>query len=119
MRVALIGPPEHPRLRRLAAGVEVVAPRHAELIHVFGSRPGFQRSRRPVVFTPLCGPRPLPWWVGRFHRLLVPSQADAQAWVPYVALGRIVVVETEDPLVELAAVCAIYGESVSMARPRR
>ena len=93
----------------------------ADVVHLFAARPGavLRALTTPVLLTPLGDPAPLPAWGWRFHRLVLPSQAAARAWVEFVPLGRLVVVETEDPALEIASLRAIYGESVSMARRRR
>lgn len=121
MRIALVGPPDHPQLRRLAGAFGVTRIRHADVVHVFASvpEPGPLSLVRPLLLTPLFGPQPLSWWARRFDRLVLPSQEEARRWTPHIPLGRIVVVETEDPEAEVTALRAIYGETLSMARRRR
>lgn len=69
-----------------------------------------------VIYLPVGPAAPLPWWGRRFHRLLLPSQAEARAWSDAgVALGRLVVVEPGDDLEERRGLAAVIEEVASMA----
>ena len=70
-----------------------------------------------VIAVPVGTPSTLPWWGRRFHRFLLRSQPEAQAWADAgVSLGRLVVVEPGEDAAERAAIAAIMEEALSMAR---
>jgi len=67
-----------------------------------------------AVATPVGDPGPLPWWNRRYLRFLFRSQPEARAWLPWLPLGRLVVVEADPG--EAAALDAVYREVASMGR---
>ncbi len=48
---------------------------------------------RALIVSPLGEPGPLPRWNAPIARFCFPSQAEARRWLPYIPLGRLVVVE--------------------------
>lgn len=52
---------------------------------------------RALGVVPLGPPTPLPFGSSAIARFLLPSQAAARAWGPYIPLGRLVVVEPAPP----------------------
>lgn len=77
---------------------------------------------RALIVTPLGDPGPLPRWNAPIARFCFPSQAAARSWLPYIALGRLVVVEPGPAADESASILALAAELRSMAsrggRPR-
>ena len=102
LRIAIAGPPDLPRVRRIRKELCGSAPFwRADVVHAFTTiaelPPLLLHARlcrvRAIVWTPTERPGPpgLAWHgVGR---LLVPSQHLARAWSAFVPLGHIAVVE--------------------------
>lgn len=95
---------------------------HVEVGHVVGDLPALARAAWTLtlggvlgaVATPLGPPGPLPWWNRRYLRFLFRSQPEARAWLPWLPLGRLVVVEPDEG--EADALAAVYREVASMGR---
>lgn len=117
-------------------GIPCVAPeggawalrrRRVEVVHVFLPVEGLASAALAttlggvlaVLVTPVGAPRALPWWERRFHRYVLPSQAEALAWrAAGVALGRLAVVPGigGSEAVDGTALRALYVESAAMGR---
>lgn len=102
LRIAIVGSPDIPRVRRLVSGLPASTSLwRADVLHAFVPRADLVmllvRGRflrvRSFAWTPVGGPEPLGGLANHVVRVVLPSQRLARAWRAYLPLGRMTVVE--------------------------